>query len=90
MTTRAEQMVAAPQAACNLAAALTKAGWLWQIGGHRNPDRNALRVVGVDPATSRGVQANWEGGRLHSCVVWDPVTREVSLTAARALIGERR
>lgn len=85
-------MTAAPQSACSLAADLTAAGWRWKIGGHRNPEEDAWRVVGVDPTVpgdARGVQATWENGRLHSVVLWDSVTCETTLTAARELVNRR-
>lgn len=84
--TRADAVAAAPRAASNLTAELTAAGWHWAIGGHRNPQRDMLRVVGVDPQGPRGVQATWEGRRLHSAVLWDPTTRETSLKDACALV----
>jgi hypothetical protein len=85
--TRADVVATAPKSARDLAAALAAAGWLWCAGGQVNPQRNMLRIQGSNPVTGHQVQVNWENNRLHSCVVWDPIARETSLTAARNVIG---
>lgn len=87
VVTRADVITAAPRSARDLADALTAAGWRWLAGGRRSPETDMLRIVGWHPTEPRRVQANWESGRLHSCVVWDATAREASLKDARALVG---